>query len=60
MDWNFGELYYSGRVPDNMDYLFITIQTFNSQKVYEKMQPDYYDYIIVDGTVHAKLNWINV
>ncbi|MGL4346218.1 MAG: DEAD/DEAH box helicase family protein, partial [Cellulosilyticaceae bacterium] len=34
MDWNFGELYYSGHIPDNKDYLFVTIQTFNSQKFY--------------------------
>ncbi|MGL4737247.1 MAG: DEAD/DEAH box helicase family protein, partial [Cellulosilyticaceae bacterium] len=53
MDWNFGELYYSGHIPDNKDYLFVTIQTFNSQKFYEEMPKDYYDYIVIDEFHHA-------
>lgn len=53
MDWNFGELYYSGRIPDHKDYLFVTIQTFNSQKFYEEMPKGYYDYIVIDEFHHA-------
>lgn len=53
MDWNFGELYYSGRIPDQKDYLFVTIQTFNSRKFYEEMPKDYYDYIVIDEFHHA-------
>lgn len=54
MDWNFGELYFNGRLPGSLDYLFVTIQTFNSRKFYEQMPPDYYDMIIVDEFHHAK------
>lgn len=53
MDWNFGELYFNGRIPDQLDYLFMTIQTFNSQKLTEKLPENYYDMIIVDEFHHA-------
>jgi superfamily II DNA or RNA helicase len=47
-DRNFGELYYGGKRPNSMENLFVTIQTFNSQRLLEKTTPDYYDFIIVD------------
>jgi len=53
---NFGELYYGGKIPESLEYLFVTIQTFNSQKLYEKTSKDYYDFIIVDESVHVRLN----
>ena len=52
-DLNFGELFVGNYVPDNLDYLFISVQTMNSQKLYEKLNPDYYDFIIVDEFHHA-------
>lgn len=52
-DLNFGELFVGNYVPENLDYLFISVQTMNSQRLYEKLNPDYYDFIIVDEFHHA-------
>ena len=52
-DANFGELFVGNYKPDNIDYLFMSIQTFNSQDFTEKTTPDFYDYIIVDEFHHA-------
>lgn len=52
-DANFGELFYGGIVPSSFDILFISIDTFNSQKLDEKTTPDFYDFIIVDEFHHA-------
>ena len=52
-DANFGELYVGHYQPANIDYLFMSIQTFNSQDWQEKTTPDFYDYIIVDEFHHA-------
>ncbi len=50
---NFGELFYGGITPDSFDELFISIDTFNSQELYKKTSPDFYDFIIVDEFHHA-------
>lgn len=50
---NFGELFVGGNKPDNIEYLFISVQTMASQKLYETLSDDYYDYIIVDEFHHA-------
>jgi superfamily II DNA or RNA helicase len=52
-DSNFGDLYVGNNKPDNIDNLFVSIQTFNSQSLQEKTRADYYDYIIVDEFHHA-------
>ncbi len=52
-DANFGELFVGNHRPDNIDNLFISIQTFNSQDFTSKTSPDFYDYIIVDEFHHA-------
>lgn len=52
-DPNFGELYVGNHRPDNLDYLFISVQTMASQKLYNLQDPDYYDFIIVDEFHHA-------
>ncbi|MCR5335411.1 MAG: DUF3427 domain-containing protein [Synergistes sp.] len=52
-DANFGEMFVGSYRPDGIDYLFISIQTFNSQDFTEKTSPDFYDYIIVDEFHHA-------
>ena len=54
-DPNFGELFVGGYKPeDNIDYLFMSIQTMASQqKAFEELPEDYYDYIIVDEFHHA-------
>ncbi|MCT4542334.1 MAG: DUF3427 domain-containing protein [Vallitalea sp.] len=52
-DFNFGDLLVGGHIPESLDYLFISIQSFNSIKLYEKTTRDYYDFIIVDEFHHA-------
>lgn len=52
-DANFGELFYGGIVPERLDNLFISIETFNSQALDKTTSPDFYDFIIVDEFHHA-------
>ena len=52
-DPNFGELFVGNYKPANLDYMFISIQTINSQALYDILPEDYYDYIIVDEFHHA-------
>lgn len=52
-DLNFGHLLVGRHQPDDIDHLFISIQSFNSRKLYEKTTQDYYDFIIVDEFHHA-------
>ena len=52
-DANFGEMYVGNYRPTQFDYLFMSIQTFNSQHFLEKKPKDYYDYIVVDEFHHA-------
>ncbi|MGL6106201.1 DEAD/DEAH box helicase [Romboutsia sp.] len=52
-DRNFGGLYTGNYTPDNIDHVFMTIQTFNSKKIDENTTKDFYDFIIVDEFHHA-------
>ena len=52
-DANFGDLFVGKYKPEDVDNLFISIQTFNSQNFTEKTTSDFYDYIIVDEFHHA-------
>ncbi len=52
-DPNFGELFVGGFRPEGVDHLFVSVQTLNSQALYEKLPADYYDYIVVDEFHHA-------
>ncbi|MFN7252930.1 MAG: DUF3427 domain-containing protein [Anaerobacillus sp.] len=52
-DFNFGDLLVGGNTPDSLEHLFVSIQSFNSSKLYEKTTADYYDFIIVDEFHHA-------
>ncbi|MDD6714772.1 MAG: DUF3427 domain-containing protein [Firmicutes bacterium] len=52
-DANFGEMFTGSVKPDSPDYLFMSIQTFNSQNFPAKTTPDFYDYIVVDEFHHA-------
>ena len=51
-DANFGDLYVGGHRPDNVEHLFISIQTLNSQKFWEKTDAAFYDYIVFDECHH--------
>ena len=52
-DPNFGDLYVGSNKPESLDYLFVSIQTIASQKLYEFLSADYYDYIVIDEFHHA-------
>ena len=52
-DPNFGELWVGQYKADNLDHLFISVQTMNSQELWKRLPADYYDYIIIDETHHA-------
>lgn len=52
-DFNFGDLLVGGNTPRSINQLFISIQSLNSNKLYEKTARDFYDFIIVDEFHHA-------
>ncbi|MBF8984095.1 DUF3427 domain-containing protein [Lutibacter sp. B2] len=52
-DYNFGDLLVGGNTPNSLDQLFVSIQSFNSAKLYEKTSSDFYDFIIIDEFHHA-------
>lgn len=52
-DPNFGDLLVGTHRPASIDYLFISIQSFNSMKMYENVSSDFYDFIIIDEFHHA-------
>lgn len=52
-DANFGDLFVGSYKPSNLDHLFLSVQTFNSQELHTKTSPDFFDYIIVDEFHHA-------
>ncbi|SMB85052.1 Helicase conserved C-terminal domain-containing protein [Desulfonispora thiosulfatigenes DSM 11270] len=52
-DANFGDLFVGGHKPENIDHLFISVQTFNSKDLTSKTTPDFYDFIIIDEFHHA-------
>ncbi|MCG1028891.1 DUF3427 domain-containing protein [Virgibacillus halodenitrificans] len=55
-DFNFGDMLVGGHTPASFDHLFVSIQSFNSMKLYEKLSRDFYDFIIVDEFHHAAAN----
>ncbi len=52
-DANFGEMLTGNDIPDRLDYLFVSIQSFNSKDLTAKLGRDFYDYIVVDEFHHA-------
>lgn len=52
-DYNFGDLLVGGNTPLSINQLFVSIQSFNSNKLYEKTAKDFYDFIIIDEFHHA-------
>lgn len=52
-DPNFGELLSGNYSPENAEYLFATIQSANSQAIWDKLPADYYDFIIIDESHHS-------
>ncbi len=52
-DANFGELFVGHYRPESSNHLFMSIQTFNSQKFYENIDSDFYDFIVIDESHHT-------
>ncbi len=52
-DVNFDELYVGNYRPESLDYLFVSVQTLNSQALHERLPADYYDCIVIDESHHA-------
>ncbi|WP_042357139.1 DUF3427 domain-containing protein [Bacillus rubiinfantis] len=52
-DPNFGEMLVGNYQPDSLDYLFVSIQSFNSKQLEQVTDSDFYDFIIVDEFHHA-------
>lgn len=52
-DRNFGGLYSGNFTPNNIDHVFMTIQTFNSKKFDECLDKEFYDFIIIDEFHHV-------
>lgn len=52
-DRNLGGLYSGNFTPNNIDHVFMTIQTFNSKKFDECLDKEFYDFIIIDEFHHA-------
>lgn len=50
-DQNLGELYVGNNVPKNYDILFLSVHAAN--KLTKQVNPDYYDYIVIDEFHHA-------
>jgi len=51
-DQNFGELWVDGLMPDRMEYVFASIQTFNNRIEEFNLSPNYYDFIVIDEVHH--------
>ncbi|MBN4063093.1 MAG: NgoFVII family restriction endonuclease [Alkaliphilus sp.] len=52
-DQNFAEIVSSNYEMVSEDNIFITIQSFNSKKMYDNLPSTFYDYIVIDETHHA-------
>ncbi len=53
-DQNFGKLFVGEHKTDDVENLFMSIQSFNSQKLIERTLPDHFDFIVVDEFHHAE------
>lgn len=51
-DHNFGDLLVGDYMPQQYDYLFVSIASFNSHHFIDKTRPDYFDYIVIDESHH--------
>lgn len=54
-DNNFGEIWDGDSQPKEFSYVFASIPTLNSRKndLVDKIEPHYYDYIVIDEVHHA-------
>ena len=52
-DFNFGDSYYAGQKPGQIQHLFMSIQSFHAADFWALTTPDFYDFIVVDEFHHA-------
>ncbi|WP_299527822.1 DUF3427 domain-containing protein [uncultured Streptomyces sp.] len=52
IDANFGELLYSGEIPNNWNHVFASVQSLSPQ-VLERLAPDHFDVIVIDEFHHG-------
>lgn len=52
-DQNYGDLMVGGQHPSQLEQLFISIQTFNSQNLAQFVDAGHYDYVVIDEFHHA-------
>jgi superfamily II DNA or RNA helicase/HKD family nuclease len=52
-DLNFGDIMVAGQMPEQIDHLFVSIQSLNSRDLFAQTPPDFYDFIIIDEFHHA-------
>jgi len=52
-DGSFGELVSGHSQPTQFDYLFCTVQSWNS-KDFSRFEPEHFDYVVLDEAHHAK------
>jgi len=53
-DQNFGDLLVGRHEPEQIDHLFVSIQSYNSRRLHQSIQPDFYDFVVVDEFHHAE------
>ena len=52
-DYNFGDMLVGCYTPQQLDHVFVSIQSFNSKNLQEITLPDFYDFIIMDEFHHS-------
>ncbi len=52
-DFNFGELLVDGARPDRWQHVFASVQSLKSDKPWERLGEEYFDYVIVDEAHHG-------
>ncbi|WP_405810357.1 DUF3427 domain-containing protein [Streptomyces sp. NBC_01520] len=52
VDANFGELFFSGEIPENWTHVFASVQSLNGRSL-ERFTPDHFDVIVIDEFHHG-------
>lgn len=52
-DYNFGELFVDGKHPSSFEYLFMSIQSFQTSRLSEQLNPEWFQFVVVDEFHHA-------
>ena len=55
-DGNFGEELYDGKSPEHFDYLFCSVNSFNTRNLVNEFPNDFWDMVILDEAHHGKAN----